>query len=198
MPSRIASVVASSVLSHAGFSDVSDLKGGFTAWTAAGLPIATRASVPPVAVEVTPIAAEDLVTAGAAVIDVREPDEWSGGHAPSARLIPLGKVESRLDALRTQDASLIVCRSGGRSNAVTQMLNARGIKAVNLAGGMQAWEQAGLPVVTEAEKRGRIICRLDHPCERQPREVPAAFSCPALTTWLETCRLADVVSALPS
>ena len=151
------SVVATSVLSHAGFSDVSDLKGGFTAWTAAGLPIATRASVPPVAIEVTPIAAEDLVTAGSAVIDVREPDEWSAGHAPTARLIPLGQVESRLEELRAEDASLIVCRSGGRSNAVTQMLNARGINAVNLAGGMQAWEQAGLPVVTEAGERGRIV-----------------------------------------
>lgn len=151
------SVVASSVLRHAGFSDVSDLKGGFTAWTAAGLPIATRASVPPVAVEVTPIAAEDLVTAGSAVIDVREPDEWSAGHAPTARLIPLSQVESRLEELRAEDASLIVCRSGGRSNAVTQMLNARGINAVNLAGGMQAWEQAGLPVVTEAGERGQIV-----------------------------------------
>lgn len=151
------SVVAASVLSHAGFSDVSDLKGGFTAWTAAGLPIATRASVPPVAVEVTPVAAEDLVTAGAAVIDVREPDEWRAGHAPTARPMPLSQVESRFEELRAENASLIVCRSGGRSNAVTQMLNARGVNAVNLAGGMQAWKQAGLPVVTEAGEPGRII-----------------------------------------
>jgi rhodanese-related sulfurtransferase/glyoxylase-like metal-dependent hydrolase (beta-lactamase superfamily II) len=151
------SVVASSVLRHAGFADVSDLKGGYAAWTAAGLPIATRASAPPPAVQVTPIAAEELVTAGAPVIDVREPDEWSAGHAPQARPIPLGQVEARLDEVRTESPALIVCRSGGRSNAVAQMLNARGINAVNLAGGMQAWEQAGLPVVTEAGGPGRIV-----------------------------------------
>jgi rhodanese-related sulfurtransferase len=106
---------------------------------------------------VTPIAAEELVTAGAPVIDVREPDEWSAGHAPQARPIPLGQVEARLDEVRTESPALIVCRSGGRSNAVAQMLNARGINAVNLAGGMQAWEQAGLPVVTEAGGPGRIV-----------------------------------------
>lgn len=151
------SVVGASVLSHAGFTDVSDLKGGYGAWTAAGLPVATRSSAPPPAVEVTPIAAEDLVTSGAAVIDVREPDEWAAGHAPTARLIPLSQVESRLDELRAESTPLIVCRSGGRSNAVTQMLNARGINAVNLAGGMQAWGQAGLPVVTEGGEPGRIV-----------------------------------------
>lgn len=151
------SVVGASVLSHAGFSDVSDLKGGYGAWAAAGLPVATGASAPPVAIQVTPFAAEDLVTAGATIIDVREPDEWAAGHAPHARLIPMSQVESKLDELRSANTALIVCRSGGRSNAVAQMLNARGINAVNLAGGMQAWERAGLPVLTEGGDTGRII-----------------------------------------
>lgn len=57
------SVIAASVLRHAGFSDVSDLIGGYSAWTAAGLPIASNRSVPATAVAVTPTAAEDLLAA---------------------------------------------------------------------------------------------------------------------------------------
>jgi rhodanese-related sulfurtransferase len=52
---------------------------------------------------------------------------------------------------------LVVCRSGGRSVAITQFLTSAGIDAVNLAGGMHAWEQAGLPVVTEMGTAGRIV-----------------------------------------
>jgi rhodanese-related sulfurtransferase len=34
--------------------------------------------------------------AGALLIDVREPEEWQQGHAPKAKLIPLGSLGSRL------------------------------------------------------------------------------------------------------
>lgn len=110
------------------------------------------------AVQVTPMAAEELISTGAAVIDVREQEEWSAGHAPRARLIPMSQVQARAGEIRTERPALIVCRSGGRSNAITQLLSSRGINAVNLAGGMRAWEQAGVPVVTDAGDPGRIIC----------------------------------------
>lgn len=151
------SVVASSVLRHAGFADVSDLLGGFGAWSVAGLPVAVAKAAPPEAVEVTPQAAAELVDSGAPVLDVREPDEWTAGHMPDARHVPMGQVERQVDTLRKSAPALIVCRSGGRSRAITQMLNTRGINAVNLAGGMQAWEQAGLPVVTDGGTPGHIV-----------------------------------------
>ncbi|HYA44452.1 MAG TPA: MBL fold metallo-hydrolase, partial [Acidimicrobiales bacterium] len=151
------SLIAASLLRHVGFSDVSDLIGGYGAWAAAGLPVAERGSVPEMAVEVTPAAADDLITAGAVVIDVREQEEWSAGHLPYAHLMPMNQVEARVDEIRTERPAVIVCRSGGRSNAITQLLNSRGINAVNLAGGMRAWEQAGLPVVTDSGDPGRII-----------------------------------------
>ena len=53
--------------------------------------------------------------------------------------------------------SVIVCRSGARSHSVTQFLNSHGINAVNMSGGMRAWEKAGLPVVTDAGDPGLII-----------------------------------------
>jgi rhodanese-related sulfurtransferase/glyoxylase-like metal-dependent hydrolase (beta-lactamase superfamily II) len=151
------SIIAASLLRHVGFSDVSDLIGGYGAWTAAGLPVAMDGSRPETAIEVTPIAVADLVSTGAVVVDVREPEEWSAGHAPEARLIPMSQVAARVDELRSEVAAVIVCRSGGRSNTVAQLLNSLSINAVNLSGGMQAWERAGLPVVTDAGGPGRII-----------------------------------------
>jgi rhodanese-related sulfurtransferase/glyoxylase-like metal-dependent hydrolase (beta-lactamase superfamily II) len=151
------SVVAASMLSNLGFTDVSDLVGGYTAWTAAGLPVAIDGAAPRRAVGVTPLAAEDLLTAGGVLIDVRERDEWSAGHAPQAVLIPMSEVEGRVGEIPAALPAVIVCRSGGRSNAIAQLLNARGINAVNLAGGMRAWQQAGLPVHTDAGAPGRIV-----------------------------------------
>jgi len=151
------SLIAASLLSHAGFADVSDLIGGYGAWTAAGLPVASSGSVPVSAVQVTPVAAEDLINAGAVVIDVREEDEWSAGHAPQALLLPMGQAEARIGEVESDRPAVVVCRTGGRSNTITQLLTTHGINAVNLAGGMRAWEQAGLPVVTDAGDPGRII-----------------------------------------
>jgi rhodanese-related sulfurtransferase/glyoxylase-like metal-dependent hydrolase (beta-lactamase superfamily II) len=151
------SLIAASLLRHVGFSDVSDLVGGFGAWTAAGLPVATSGSVPETAVQVTPLAAEDLIHTGAVLIDVREEDEWSAGHAPGALLIPMSQVEARVGEIRAEHPAVIVCRTGGRSNTITHLLTGHGINAVNLAGGMRAWQQAGLPVVTGAGAGGRII-----------------------------------------
>jgi rhodanese-related sulfurtransferase/glyoxylase-like metal-dependent hydrolase (beta-lactamase superfamily II) len=151
------SLVAASLLRHEGYVDVSDLIGGYDAWTAAGLPVVEGASNPETVVEVTPAAAEELVHAGAVVIDVREPDEWSAGHLPDARLIPMGAVEARIGEIPAEGSTVVVCRSGGRSRAIAKLLTSRRIDAVNLAGGLLAWERSGLPVVTDAGERGEII-----------------------------------------
>lgn len=108
-------------------------------------------------IQVTPTEAHELIEAGAVLVDVREEDEWSAGHAPEALFIPMGQVASRIDEIAGDAPAVIVCRSGGRSNTVTQLLNANGIDAVNLAGGMQAWQRGGLPVVTDAGEPGRVI-----------------------------------------
>jgi hydroxyacylglutathione hydrolase len=151
------SMIAASVLRHAGFSDVSDLIGGYDAWSAAGLPVAGPESAPKIAVGVTPMGAVDLISSGAVLIDVRELDEWSAGHAPAARLIPMAQVQERVEEIRSGGPAVIVCRSGGRSNSIAQLLSSRGINAVNLSGGMLAWEQTLLPVVTATGDPGRIL-----------------------------------------
>jgi rhodanese-related sulfurtransferase len=85
----------------------------------------------------------------AVVVDVREPNEFAAGHVPNARHIPAGAVDKRLAELdRYKDKPVIVvCQSGNRSSAACSALRKSGFEKVyNLAGGIAAWEQAGMPV----------------------------------------------------
>ncbi|WP_063748952.1 rhodanese-like domain-containing protein [Streptomyces sp. NRRL B-24484] len=86
------------------------------------------------------------VPADAALLDVREQDEWDAGHVDGALHVPIGQVVARIDEL--PDGKLyVLCRVGGRSAQVVQYLVAQGRDAVNVDGGMFAWEAAGRPMV---------------------------------------------------
>jgi rhodanese-related sulfurtransferase len=97
-----------------------------------------------------------LVDEGALLLDVREPMEWQAGHAPAAVHLPLGTLPHEVHQLPPGGRVVVVCRSGSRSASATRWLNAQGFDAVNLAGGMQAWAQAGLPVVDDRGAPGRV------------------------------------------
>lgn len=85
--------------------------------------------------------------AGAILVDVREPDEWQGGHAPGATHIPLGVLGRRIGELPRDRDVLLICRSGNRSGMAQKTLLAGGYdRAVNVTGGMSAWERARLPM----------------------------------------------------
>jgi sulfur dioxygenase len=92
--------------------------------------------------------------AGVRLIDVRQPQEWSGelGHIEGAELIPLSALLDQLSSLNKSDAIVLVCRSGGRSAQAAQQLESAGFARVaNLSGGMIAWRGARLPVVAGDE-----------------------------------------------
>ncbi|MDH6576427.1 rhodanese-like domain-containing protein [Kitasatospora sp. MAP5-34] len=87
------------------------------------------------------------VPADAPLLDVREQDEWDAGHVDGALHIPIGQVVARIDEL--PDGKLyVLCRVGGRSAQVVQYLLQQGREAVNVDGGMFAWEAAGRPMVS--------------------------------------------------
>jgi rhodanese-related sulfurtransferase len=90
------------------------------------------------------------VPADAPLLDVREPDEWAAGHAPTARLLPMSELIERIDELPDDDPLYVVCRSGGRSARVVAYLAAQGYPAVNVDGGMQAWSAQGRTVVADS------------------------------------------------
>lgn len=93
---------------------------------------------------------------GALLVDVREPDEWHRGHAPEARHIPLGEFAARMEELPADRDIVLICRSGNRSGKAADLLMRQRDDVANVAGGMQAWAQAGLPVVAEGGGPGRV------------------------------------------
>jgi DMSO/TMAO reductase YedYZ molybdopterin-dependent catalytic subunit/rhodanese-related sulfurtransferase/glyoxylase-like metal-dependent hydrolase (beta-lactamase superfamily II) len=155
------SVAAASALGAAGFEDVSDVVGGFGAWQNAGLPSSDGDGGDSVgeAPQAGARAAKTLIDRGALLLDVREPDEWYAEHAPGASFIPMGRVRARQHELPRDRQIVVVCRSGGRSAAVTASLRRSGFDAVNLAGGMCAWAAAGLPVVSGGSDPGLVVHR---------------------------------------
>lgn len=83
------------------------------------------------------------------LLDVREQDEWVAGHAPGAVHIPMTEIQARVGEVATDRPIYVVCRVGGRSLQVAAWLNHLGHEAVNVGGGMQAWEYAKRPMVSE-------------------------------------------------
>ena len=82
-----------------------------------------------------------------ALIDVREPSEYAAGHIPGVKLIPLGSLPSRMNEIPKDKFVVMTCRSGNRSGQATQFLRDQGFDNVhNMTGGINAWQQAGLPV----------------------------------------------------
>lgn len=85
----------------------------------------------------------------ALILDVREPAEYNAGHILNARNIPLGELDRRAEEIaKWKDRPVVVsCATGNRSGSALGILKKHGFgKAVNLAGGFSAWQQAGLPV----------------------------------------------------
>lgn len=94
----------------------------------------------------------------AVLLDVREPAEWAAGHAPNAVHIPLALLPMQMDDLPPALGSLpVICRSGVRSAQAVGYLTAHGVDAINVAGGMQAWEEAGKAMVAESGSRPMVI-----------------------------------------
>ncbi len=98
------------------------------------------------------VTAEDLLaalsskTAPLFLIDVRQPDEYTGelGHIDGAKLIPLGTLPQSISSISQDQTIVFVCRSGGRSAKASAFALESGLSAVyNLRGGMLRWNQLG-------------------------------------------------------
>lgn len=98
--------------------------------------------------EVTPEEAHAaLAVGGAYLLDVREPWEWEERRIPGAVLIPLVELPGRIAELPDDRDLYVHCRVGQRSRRAVNYLRGSGRpRSVNVAGGIDAWEAAGLPV----------------------------------------------------
>ena len=82
------------------------------------------------------------------IVDVREPDEFSGalGHIHDAKPIPLGQLLAHAGDIDPDRPVVTVCRSGARSAQASVMLQKAGFhKVANLSGGMLRWRTEGFP-----------------------------------------------------
>ena len=77
------------------------------------------------------------------LLDVRTVTEFDGplSHIAGAVLLPIQELEQRVDELNEHKEKeiIVICRSGNRSQAGTRILISHGFNAVNMLGGMEAW-----------------------------------------------------------
>nr|WP_019146656.1 rhodanese-like domain-containing protein [Aeromicrobium massiliense] len=85
---------------------------------------------------------------GAAVVDVRESREYVTGHVPGSAMVPMAQLPSRMTDLDSDQAVYLVCATGNRSSAMTDLLRAAGYDAYSVAGGTTAWTRSGRALET--------------------------------------------------
>jgi rhodanese-related sulfurtransferase len=100
--------------------------------------------------ELTPQEVSELLASqDVQLIDVRQPHEHEAGRIAGDRLIELALLPDRATTLDRDRPIVFYCRSGARSAMATEAFAQAGYRAHNLAGGLLAWRQAGLPLEPE-------------------------------------------------
>ena len=86
----------------------------------------------------------------ALVLDVRDPGEYGTGHILGAKNVPMSRIGtagSEIAAKRKDKPVIVYCDNGNRAVKAAAALRSQGFaRVVSLAGGLGAWQQAGLPV----------------------------------------------------
>ena len=75
------------------------------------------------------------------IIDVRTKSEYESGHIENSLWIPLSKLDSNIDKIKSKnyDEIYTICLSGGRSASAVKKLKKHDINAINIRGGMLSW-----------------------------------------------------------
>jgi hydroxyacylglutathione hydrolase len=82
-----------------------------------------------------------------AILDVRSFEEWSAGHLPGARNLPLGELDQRLDEVPGDRPVIVHCQSGNRAAIAASLLLSRGFSRIrHYSAGFGEWAAAGKAV----------------------------------------------------
>ena len=93
------------------------------------------------------------------LVDTREGYEADAGHIPGSRNLELNEVAGAAESFDREQPLVFYCRSGERSAMPAQAFAETGFDAYNLAGGILAWREAGLPLEPEG---GDVVERHVH------------------------------------
>lgn len=97
--------------------------------------------------EITPSNAYEEISSGRAVgVDVRESHEWDAGHGENVTWNAMSAFD--VAALPIDKPLIFICRSGSRSAQVATAIAAQMENVFNMTGGMKAWHEAGLAMVS--------------------------------------------------
>jgi rhodanese-related sulfurtransferase len=83
------------------------------------------------------------------LVDVRRPDEHDAGRIAGATHIELDRLPAEAGSLDRERPVVFYCRSGSRSAMAADAFRASGYDAFNMAGGLEAWVESGLPLEPE-------------------------------------------------
>ncbi|HEY6761346.1 MAG TPA: rhodanese-like domain-containing protein [Baekduia sp.] len=99
-------------------------------------------------IEITPEDARRRFEAGEVqLVDVREGYEWDQSRIPGdVRHIPVNELSAQAASIDKDRPVVFQCRAGSRSLMAAQAFRASGYEAYSLAGGLLAWDDAGLPL----------------------------------------------------
>jgi rhodanese-related sulfurtransferase len=173
-------MLAAATLRALGYSDVRVLRGGLSAWVAAGGPVqegwgvSGKAYGERVLVDaaVPQVTADDLAARRdggepVTVIDVRTEEEFARGHVPGAYHIPGGNLPLEAPWLLERLDSPVVISCAGRTRGIlgAQMLREAGFSNVAaLENGAMGWRLSGR-ALEEGGGRGRPASRAGGPGE---------------------------------
>ncbi|MFD1558941.1 rhodanese-like domain-containing protein [Paraburkholderia silviterrae] len=92
----------------------------------------------------------------AVVIDLRSADDFAKGHLPAARHLEFGELQAKVAQFVKNKSNpvLLVCQTGQQSHKALRVVKDAGFAEVHvLDGGVNAWQQAGMPVVKQGASK---------------------------------------------
>lgn len=109
-------------------------------------------------ISIEPQDAIKLINADAVVVDLRSAETFARGHIAGARNIPHDELDegmSKLDRFKSKPL-VAVCDAGVNSTKLVNTLRKSGADNVyGLRGGMAAWSQANLPLVSAKKTKSK-------------------------------------------
>lgn len=124
--------------------------GGISGWARAGFPLDRFVQTTPRELQRKLQENPDALQ----VVDVRRDSEWEAGHVGGAAFVTLSQLSRRVNELSRDQPVAVYCKGGYRSPIAASLLQRAGFRQIiNVIGGFDAWQTAGLPIFTpESDK----------------------------------------------